>query len=348
MFSKKILIISNNPVFGGGEYYISEILSILEQYEDVQYLVKDQILFDKLNKNSRKIFSFSSNTFFAQLKELKKVIKIEQPYIVLLNGGRTLFFAPFLSKSKIIVIRHSTNRYAVCRIPSAFIQFLYRTLYICLLHIVYFFPDIIIHVSNYSMKEQKLFKNKAVCIRNGLHDVVIDEKREKLPIRFLFLGRTDISKGIDIIVNAFQKIPNNIASIDIVGTGTYDDRLMSINRTNIIYHGFQNDTDKYYQNCDVFILLSEYENCPFGIIDALRYGMPVITTGVGGISEMVFNNVNGLIIPKTTEAMTEAIEKLVNNPKMILEMGKKSRQIFERNYTIDRVITQLTGIINKL
>jgi glycosyltransferase involved in cell wall biosynthesis len=345
---KNILIVSNVPTFGGGEYYISEVLSILERYEDVQYLVKSQILFDKLAKNRSKVFSFSSNTFFGQLSEVKRIVKVEQPDIVLLNGGRALFFALFLLRRNILTIRHSTNRYAVCRVPNRFIQLLYRTLYACLLHAAYFFSDAVVHVSNYSMKEQRLFKKKAVCIHNGLPDVASPERKVKLPVRFLFLGRTDTSKGIDVIAEAFQKIPGDVASVDIVGTGAYSDELRRLNRENIRYHGFQNDTGRYYQSSDVFILLSDYENCPFGVIDALRYAMPVVTTGVGGIGEMVFDGVNGLVIPKTAEAMAAAAEKLAKNPEVILEMGQKSRQIFERDFTIERVTAQLTEVINKL
>ncbi|MDR1022897.1 MAG: glycosyltransferase family 4 protein [Prevotellaceae bacterium] len=346
---KKILIIGNGLCYGGAEYYISDILSRLSGDFDILYLVADKTLMEKLQSTGGKVAAFSTHTFVRQMQEVRSAIRREKPDIALLNGGNGIFFTPFLRGVKKIIVRHSTNRVAVCRVPNNnFFQLLYRTLYVCLLHAAYFFSDAVVHVSNYSMKEQKLFRRRAVCIHNGLPDAVSPERKVKLPVRFLFLGRIETFKGIDVVAEAFQKISGDVASIDIVGAGAYSDQLLSINKKNIRYHGFQNDTGKYYQNSDVFILFSICENCPFGVIDALRYAMPVVTTGVGGVGEMVFDGVNGLVIPKTAEAMVAAAEKLAKNPEVIPEMGQKSRQIFERSFTLERAITQLAETINKL
>jgi glycosyltransferase involved in cell wall biosynthesis len=320
----------------------------LEKQFDVFYLVADKILAEKLMSNNSKVAIFSTHTFVNQIKETRIMLLQEKPDIVLFNGGNAILFPPFLQNKQIkkVTIRHSTNCYAVCRVPN--IQRLYRNLYSCLLHIAYFFCDAVIHVSEYSMKEQKLFRKKAICIYNGLPDIIVSERKLRAPVRFLFLGRTDTSKGIDVIAEAFQKIPDDVAEIDIVGTGAYVDNLRCLNKRNIHYHGFQTDTRKYYQNNDVFILLSKFENCPFAVIDAMRYAMPIITTGVGGVAEMVFDGVNGLIIPKTTEALIATVEKLTKNPEIILEMGRKSRQLFEKDFRLEKTIAQLIQTIDKL
>ena len=63
------------------------------------------------------------------------------------------------------------------------------------------------------------------------------------PIRFLFVGRTEAAKGIHLIVNAFKKLPEGMAVLDIVGRGELDDFLLKNVSSSITYHGFRTDVD---------------------------------------------------------------------------------------------------------
>jgi len=263
----------------------------------VYYIVKNEHLYNGLPKE--KTVKFTYDSFWGQIREVRNLIKKLSITIVLLNGGATLFFVPFIQNiSKTIMYRHTTN---LC------VNIYKRIIYIVLLHFCYLLTEKIIHVSKYSMSEQLYFKNKAVCIHNGVYATPVITRMVNKPVKFLFLGRTDVSKGIDLVVQVFQYISHKKAILDIVGSGAYEKHLQNLNVTNIKYHGFQTDIDKYYHEADVFILMTNYENCPFSVIDALRTSMPVITTGAGGISEMVFNNKNGLVIDKTIDSLISAI-----------------------------------------
>jgi glycosyltransferase involved in cell wall biosynthesis len=341
MNTPKIIILGDTFIFGGAEYYVVNTITLLEKAMICYYRVAGKELAEKLKANNSNISLFKSKKYWEKLKEVKLFIKEKQADIVILNGGQhIMFFTPFIRKTKKIIIRHSTN---IC-VKSK----LKRIVYILSNHIAYFFSDLIIHVSEYSLYEQKLFKRKAVCIHNGVNNTPIIARTIRKPIKFLFCGRTDIYKGIDIIVQAFQHIPKEKGFLNIVGTGAYAEQLCKINEPNIKYYGFQSDVDKYYYENDVFILLSDCENCSFAIIDALRSSMPIITTGMGGISEMVFNNKNGLIIDKKTDSLVSAINTLIENPEMIVTMGIESRKIFEADFTIEKNISQLTQAINNI
>jgi glycosyltransferase involved in cell wall biosynthesis len=76
--------------------------------------------------------------------------------------------------------------------------------------------------------------------------------------------------------------------------------------------------------------------------------MPVITTGAGGIKEMVFNDKNGLVIPKSVNSLIAGVNELSEHPEIIIKMGKESRRIFEEKFTIERTVLQLNQVIAKI
>ena len=67
-------------------------------------------------------------------------------------------------------------------------------------------------------------------------------------------------------------------------------------------------------------------------------GRPIITTDVPGCRETVVNGVNGYLIQvKSVDALVIAMEKLIKNPKLCLQMGKESRRIAEEKYDVHKV-----------
>lgn len=76
---------------------------------------------------------------------------------------------------------------------------------------------------------------------------------------------------------------------------------------------------------DAYILPSYHEGLPISILEAMSYSLPIISTNVGGIPEILKNGENGFIIsPGDKDAMYRAILELMNNEKLRIDMGKAS------------------------
>ena len=89
---------------------------------------------------------------------------------------------------------------------------------------------------------------------------------------------------------------------------------------------------------DIYALISNWEGLPIGIIEALRAGLPVIASNVGGCVEEIANGENGFLIEqKDKEQLKEHIKFLYENRFLLEIYSKKSRQIYENEFTIDRV-----------
>ncbi|MBW7676641.1 glycosyltransferase [Chryseobacterium chendengshani] len=123
---------------------------------------------------------------------------------------------------------------------------------------------------------------------------------------------------------------------------TYDDLPGNV----ICLKGIPN-AKKYIQLADIFVLPTNYEGVPIVVIDALSYGKPVISSDVGGISEIVLNDKNGYVLENKNEIFAEKITHILENDDVLKGFSEKSMQIFEKNLTINEMVKQYLYIYKK-
>jgi glycosyltransferase involved in cell wall biosynthesis len=93
--------------------------------------------------------------------------------------------------------------------------------------------------------------------------------------------------------------------------------------------------------CDMMILPSKTEGLPYSIIEAMSLKKPVIATTVGGIPEQIIDGETGLLIPpQNATALAKAINFLVNQPDLRLQMGQKAYQRFQTYFTFEHMLRE--------
>ena len=106
---------------------------------------------------------------------------------------------------------------------------------------------------------------------------------------------------------------------------------------------------KLLKDADLFVFPTYYpmEGHPWAIVEAMAAGLPIITTDQGCIKESVIDGENGFIIPKRdAEAVTEKIVHLIENAKQREEMGRKSRELYEANFTEEHFVQRMIDAIS--
>lgn len=106
------------------------------------------------------------------------------------------------------------------------------------------------------------------------------------------------------------------------------------------FWGWQNDTEKFYNQADIFLLTSDSEGWPLVIVEAAQYGLPVIMTDVGSAGELIVDNISGLVIPvDDAVALTAAIKKLTADQSLRQKLGvaaqQKANQLLSWSDTLD-------------
>ncbi len=104
------------------------------------------------------------------------------------------------------------------------------------------------------------------------------------------------------------------------------------------FTGGVNDVGPYLQAADLFLLTSDTEGMPGVLLEAGLFGLPVVATKVGGVSECVEDGVTGLLYdPGKEEAFLEGVIRLATQRQLRQTMGEKSAERVRKRYTIDRI-----------
>ena len=103
--------------------------------------------------------------------------------------------------------------------------------------------------------------------------------------------------------------------------------------------GFRRDVRSLMTIFDLLVLPSlEYESFGLVLVEAMTQKIPVVATAIGGIPEVVFDGINGILVPPHDSAiLSEAILSLLNNKHEARRMGEEGRKIYEQNFDVSNM-----------
>lgn len=106
-----------------------------------------------------------------------------------------------------------------------------------------------------------------------------------------------------------------------------------------------NQMRTFYNSLDLYIIASRSEGTPRPAIEAAACGVPVISTDVGIIPELIEDGVNGFIVERTLQAFTDKLNRIVQNREVLTEMGRKLRRKMEEEFNWENLIYQWTDFM---
>lgn len=208
--------------------------------------------------------------------------------------------------------------------------------------------DRFIFVSKFSKQKflsaNTSIESKSYLIYNFTHNF---ELNNEIGNYFLYFGRLEPEKGIETLVNAFQKLQN--IKLKIAGIGTLFDKIKKMNLPNVELLGQQNrlEINEVIQKSSFVILPSEcYENNPMSIVESFAMGKPVIGSNHGGIVELINNGKNGFQFENGNQyGLTELIIKC---SKMDIEeyqkLSKNAYLFAKENFTPETYYNKLIKV----
>lgn len=164
---------------------------------------------------------------------------------------------------------------------------------------------------------------------------------EKSDLLLCFVGRLAFYKGINELVAAFKILSERYVNLKLVLVGPteslnpLEERTTALISTlpGIIATGHQDDIRPYLAAADIFVFPSYREGFPQSLMQACAFGLPCIATDINGCNEMVFNGVNGYLIPsKQVDAIVEACVKLITDKATRIKLGENSRAYIEEHF----------------
>ena len=162
-------------------------------------------------------------------------------------------------------------------------------------------------------------------------------------IYFVFVGRLTQIKRPDRLLDIarFLKVDYPNSHIIVAGAGELLSAIKDESDTEglpMTFLGWRNDIDLILSAADIAILCSDNEGIPLTLIQAAQAGLPIISTDVGSVSDIVFHGVNGLLTETTSLALISASKSLLDDASIREEFGKAGQKRAHQYFTSEAMV----------
>ena len=228
-----------------------------------------------------------------------------------------------------------------------------RTIYRWLEKLTASLADKIICVSEYDRQiglQAKMNANQLVTVHNGMKDVAAHLKANPAqaePIKVAMIARFDRQKDQATLIEAFRDLN---AQLILIGDGPSLDKTrtkvekLGINNK-VSFLGFRQDIAEILAEVQIYALISHWEGLPCTIIEAMRAGLPVVASDVGGVKEIVIDGQTGYVVPPGDVAtLQQKLGYLIGNEQARISMGIMGRQKYESQLTFEHMYAKTLSV----
>jgi len=303
-------------------------------------------LFSLMNQLKRKIAAFKPDYIYFSIAPTGKAFI------------RDLFFVSIIKMSKVKPIYHIHGKGIDRKIENKMKKRLYE---------IVFSNSIIIHLSKKLLVSEigtlKLRKSNLHYVENGVLDYedVGNRYHDTDDVHIVYVAVLSESKGIKTLLNIANSLCSEQANLifDVVGTYAnneiekYVNDFISINKleNNIVLHGYKSGNEKWgiLSTGDIFLHPTFNDAFPIVLLEAMSCALPIVSTDVGAITEIVENNKNGFISPMGDEkSITRNLDKLIRDFELRKKMGVLSKEMYLKKYTEAAFEERMRKIFNSL
>lgn len=168
----------------------------------------------------------------------------------------------------------------------------------------------------------------------------------------LYVGRIHKSKGIDILINSFAKLQNNLSDSKLALVGPDDGYIREMKKIvnnfkindNVIFTGFVDAEIKNasYIDADVFVT-PDFTGFPITFLEAMFFGLPIITTNRGDKLDWIHNNV-GFVVDFDRDQLVDAITKIISDKKLMKKFKEQGRNMLKYEFNWDKIAKKIESI----
>jgi len=222
-----------------------------------------------------------------------------------------------------------------------------------------FLADHIITVSYYdkalALKNNVCFKDKITAIQNGMNDIdkILLSQPTISPPTIMMVARFQEPKDHISLINALYQLKHMSWNLQLVGE---DGGLMQEAKDlvtelgmneRVDFLGNRSDIEELLSKSQIFVLTSFWEGFPLTIIEAMRAGLPIVASNVGGISEAVRDGETGYVVTDFKMLVTR-LEILIGSSVKRVALGKTGRERYKNNFTFEHMYTKTYAIYEKV
>lgn len=327
----RILYLVKGEMIGGAERIILDLTTHFKDNSGVTVSVSYSSLFGELIESEGcKHYLLQNKNYFSisNYRLLRKII-VENEINIIHTVHRTFLLVIWLLKTRLNII----SIYSAVNVFNDWKNHLFKT---------DAFTALSTAVYENLVNKYRIDANKISLIHHGVPIEAMIVKKESVTkvkgkITLGYAGRFEPEKGINILLEAYAQVDNKKFSLFIKGDGSIKKEIILHSNQlglskKIVFEDWENDLNSFWENVDVLILPSvKAEGLGIILLEALAHGKIIISSRVGGITDIIVDGWNGYLVQASSiEELKIAINKLYNKeewPKLI-ENGYKTLEKF--------------------
>ncbi len=172
----------------------------------------------------------------------------------------------------------------------------------------------------------------------------------------LFAGRLAEQKGVDDLIKAIdilQHVRPHYVTL-LAGAGPHRERLEDLAAAfqlggRVRFLGHREDVPHLLAAADLVVLPSLYEGLPNVVLEAMRFGKPVVATAAPGTTELVLDQQTGLLVPRRNHvALAQAIRTVLDDPALAARLGAAGRARVETEFRAETMVGRFAELFERL
>jgi glycosyltransferase involved in cell wall biosynthesis len=216
-------------------------------------------------------------------------------------------------------------------------------------------------IGHFCTSQMMLYTNKEDwhkfnIIRCGIDPQQFDFHPPKGKARKLvYVGRLSAEKGVPVLFESLSKLKAKKYDFELSLLGDGEDRKLLEDLAkkhdlteHVVFKGFvdQKTIVQTLKDGDIFVLPSFAEGIPVALMEAMAMGVPVIATYVGGVTELVIDNVTGKVVyPSDQSGLSDAIAYYIDNPDACKVIAERAREKVINDFDIDKQVDKLAALL---
>jgi len=193
---------------------------------------------------------------------------------------------------------------------------------------------------------------RLVAIPNAMPDVSasLRARPERSPPRVVMVARLSWWKDHATLLRALARLGDLDWELELVGDGPLQAETEALAASlgiasRITFAGFRADVASRLAEAQLFVLATKWEGFPRSILEAMRAGLPVIASNVGGVRESVRDGETGFLVPQgDVDALCDRLRLFLTSPADRARMGAAGRALYDMRFSIERLVTDTTAV----
>ena len=158
-------------------------------------------------------------------------------------------------------------------------------------------------------------------------------------------------KNIDLFIESslyilkkYPKLKFHLCGRGLGNNNRFNEKIKNY-KSSFTFYGELDDVNILYRKLDVFVLSSRSEGTPNVILESMSYGLPVVSTEVGGVSEIIKHMENGMLVKSEDKYnLSKSIIELIENKKLRKKISENSENFIQNKYSVEKMVNSFEKI----